>query len=245
MRWLIIKFWMFLLLVPLVCRADNHDWHSLLKSDAERLLRLHALVVTHQGREEAALDFKGEGMDTPVNIKSLSKTVLAALVGIAIERGVFDGSDQPVLETLGDRVPASVTDGVEHITLGNLLSMQAGLQRTSGRHYGPWVNSDNWVHHVLTRPFVDEPGGRMLYSTGNSHLLSAALTERTGRSTLALAREWLGEPLDITFPEWDRDPQGIYFGGNNMRLSPRALAKIGELYRLGGQMGNQRLFSES
>jgi CubicO group peptidase (beta-lactamase class C family) len=174
----------------------------------------------------------------------LSKTVLAALVGIGIKKDVFEGTEQTVIETLGERVPASATDGVEQITLGHLLSLQAGLQRTSGANYGPWVTSDNWVNHVLTRPFVDEPGGRMLYSTGSSHLLSAALTVSTGRSTLQVARDWLGKPLGVSIPPWDREPQGIYFGGNNMRLSPRDLAKIGELYRNDGSVGNERLFPE-
>lgn len=101
--------------------------------------------------------------------------------------------------------------------------MQAGLRRTSGRYYGDWVKSNNWVGYVLTRPFVDEPGGRMLYSSGNTYLLSAALTESTGRTTLDVARDWLGEPLGITFLPWGQDPQGIYLGGNNMMLSPGAV----------------------
>lgn len=60
--------------------------------------------------------------------------------------------------------------------------------------------------HALSRPFVDAPGGGMLYSTGSSHLLSAILTRASGRSTLDLARDWLGEPLGIGLPPWDRDP---------------------------------------
>jgi|TARA_A100001391_G_scaffold205468_1_gene207829 CubicO group peptidase (beta-lactamase class C family) len=232
------------LLFPLVCGAHEHDWRADMENDASQLSRLHSLIIMHQGQEAAAMDFSGAGLDTPANIKSLSKTVLAALVGIAIEKGVFEGVDQPLVDTLGDQVPDAATNGVERITLGNLLSMQAGLQRTSGRHYGSWVKSDNWVGYVLTRPFVDEPGGRMLYSTGSTHLLSAALTESTGRTTLALARDWLGEPLGITFPAWDQDPQGIYLGGNNMMLSPRALARIGELYRNAGKVAEQRLFSK-
>lgn len=224
--------------------ASEDDWRSELERDAESLPRLHSLLVLHQGEELVALDVRGPGLNTPVNIKSLSKTVLAALVGVAIERGVLEGVDQPAVEALGDQVPDSATEGVERITLGHLLSLQAGLQRTSGRNYGAWVNSDNWVHHVLTRRFVAKPGGRMLYSSGSTHLLSAALTERAGRSTLALAREWLGEPLGIAFPAWDQDPQGIYFGGNNMLMSARELAAIGELYRNGGRVGERRLFSE-
>jgi len=234
-----------LLLAPLPALSETADWRTEVSREAAKLERLHTLIVVHEGREVLALDLKSVGLDTPTNIKSLSKTVLAALVGIGIEKGVFEGTNQPVIETLGDRVPASATEGVERITLGHLLSLQAGLRRTSGQYYGPWVNSDNWVRHVLTRPFVDEPGGRMLYSTGSSHLLSAALTESAGRSTLAMARDWLGEPLGIAIPAWGRDPQGIYFGGNNMLLSPRDLAKIGELYRNEGRVGDRRLFSEN
>ena len=237
--------WLFalLLLIPLSSHSETVEWRTEVAREAAKLERLQSLIVVHEGQEVLALDLENAGLDTPTNIKSLSKTVLAALVGIGIEKSVFEGTNQPVIETLGDRVPAS--EGVERITLGHLLSLQAGLQRTSGRYYGPWVNSDNWVHHVLTRPFVDKPGGRMLYSTGSSHLLSAALTESAGRSTLALAREWLGDPLNITIPAWGRDPQGIYFGGNNMLLSPRDLAKIGELYRNEGRVGDQLLFPEN
>jgi len=84
----------------------------------------------------------------------------------------------------------------------------------------------------------------MLYSTGNSHLLSAILTRATGRSTHDLARDWLGAPLSIDIPAWDRDPQGIYFGGNNMLLSPRALLRFGEMYRRGGTIDGTRVLSE-
>ncbi len=230
--------------LPTAGLARPADWQAGVEQEAARLDRLHTLIVVHRGEEILALDLRNQGLDTPANIKSLSKTVLAALVGMGIKNEVFEGTDQPVIETLGNRVPASATDGVERITLGHLLSLQAGLQRTSGGNYGPWVVSDNWVNHVLTRPFEDEPGGRMLYSSGSSHLLSAALTESAGRSTLALAREWLGEPLDIDIPPWDRDPQGIYFGGNNMLMSPRDLVKIGELYRNQGRVGDQLLFEE-
>src|SRR5690606_8925781 len=109
---------------------------------------------------------------------------------------------------------------------------------------GRWVQSRDWVAHVLSRPLVDEPGGRMLYSTGNTHVLSAVLSRATGRSTLDLARDWLGEPLGIDIPPWERDPQGIYLGGNNMALSPRALLRLGELYRNGGTHGGVRIFAE-
>ena len=203
--------------------------------------RSHNLVVAVDGERVAPRNFRGPGLREPANTKSLAKTFIAALVGAAIEQGAVAGVDQPVVELLGDRVPAGAPEGIERVTVGHLLSMQAGLERTSGANYGAWVSSEDWVADALARPFVDEPGGRMLYSTGNTHILSGALTAATGRSTLALAREWLGEPLNITIPAWQTDPQGVYFGGNNMSLSPLALLQLGELYRLDGVIDGRRV----
>jgi CubicO group peptidase (beta-lactamase class C family) len=186
----------------------------------------------------------GPPLDQPVNIKSASKSVISALVGIAIERGVLKGPDQSVLSVLGKDAPVAPDPRLARLTVGNLLSMQAGLRRTSGDGYGRWVSSSNWVRFALSQPFVDEPGGSMLYSTGNTHLLSAMLTQAVGRSTYALAQDWLAQPLGITIPPWPRDPQGIYFGGNDMLMSPRALARFGELYRLGGVLDGRRILPE-
>ena len=160
-------------------------------------------------------------------------------------RDILKGTEQPIAALLTDSLPRRGDARLGRITIGHLLSMRAGLERTSGRNYGRWVASPNWVRHALARPFVDEPGGDMLYSTGNTHLLSAILTRHSGRSTHALARAWLGAPLDIDIPPWQRDPQGIFMGGNNIALSPRALLRFGELYRNRGLHRGRRILPES
>ncbi|MHB0777136.1 serine hydrolase domain-containing protein [Halomonas sp. WWR20] len=228
-------------LIPMASMALDHSALATAVQRAGALPRTHTLLVAVEGKVEVDRGWRGHATDETASIKSLSKLMISALVGAAIERGVVAGVDQPVVDLLGERVPDDIDPHVNAITVGNLLSMQAGLERTSGTHYGGWVASTNWVHDALTRPFVAEPGGRMLYSTGNSHLLSAALTEASGRSTLALMRDWLGEPLGIVIPPWTRDPQGIYFGGNEMGLTPRALLRLGELYRQGGEYAGERV----
>lgn len=212
---------------------------------ARELPNLRSLIVSHDGKILAEHSFAGARLDRPTNIKSASKTIMSALVGIAIDRGVLRGVDQPVAAILGQNIPAEADPRVRQVTIGHLLSMQAGLERTSGRNYGAWISSDNWVRYALSRPFVDEPGGRMLYSTGSTHLLSAALTRSSKSSTLELARDWLGYPLGIDVAPWTRDPQGIYLGGNEMALSPRALWRFGEMYRQGGTIEGKRIVSES
>ena len=212
---------------------------------AAALPNLHALLIARGGREQVGQVFRGPGLDRPVNVKSVSKSVMAALAGAAIAHGALEGVDQRIAPLLGDLVPADADPRVGAITIDHLLTMRAGLERTSGRNYGRWVSSRNWISFALSRPFVDEPGGRMLYSTGSYHLLSAVLTRAAGRSTLALAREWLGAPLAIEIPPWQRDPQGFYLGGNNMALTPRALLRFGELYRQRGTYAGTRVLPAS
>lgn len=216
---------------------------SRLSAAAESLDSLHTLLVLHDGVVALEETYRGAGPSAPANLKSLSKTVVSLLAGIAIDKGLIDSVEQPLVDLLGPRVPEDATEGVNIITLGHALSLRAGLQSTSGRNYGRWVQSDNWVEHALTRPMVDEPGGRMIYSTGSTHLAAAALVEASGRTLLDLARDWLGAPLNIRIQDWMRDPQGLHFGGNEMHLSPRAVARIGELYRLGGEIEGRRVVS--
>lgn len=210
---------------------------------AASLPRLHALIVMQGGVPLVSRAFRGPGLDAPVDVKSLSKIVIDTLVGIATDRGLIQGPRERILPLLHGRAPAGLDPRVSTITVDDLLSMRAGLERTSGPNYGRWVDSRNWVRFVLTRPFANEPGGAMLYSTGNTHLLSAILTDASGKSTWQLARDWLGVPLDIDIARWTRDPQGIYLGGNEMALSPRALARIGETYRTGGRYQGRRIVS--
>lgn len=203
-------------------------------AEAATLPKLNALIVARHGRPLAERVFNGPDLDTPVNVKSASKSVLAALVGAGIARGVLTGPDQPVAPLLASRAPPAADPRFRALTVDHLLSMRAGLASTSGANYGAWASSDDWVRFALEQPFVAEPGGAMIYSTGTSHLLAAVLNRAAGRPLLTLAREWLGYPLAIAVPDWPVDPQGLHLGGNEMRLSPRALLAFGELYRNAG-----------
>ena len=82
------SYWLFtlLLLVTPPSHSETADWQTEVSREAANLERLHSLIVVHEGQEVLALDLKSAGLDTPTNIKSLSKTVLAALVGIGIEK---------------------------------------------------------------------------------------------------------------------------------------------------------------
>lgn len=210
-------------------------------AEAASLPRLHSMIVARHGEIVAERHFRGPGLDRPANIKSASKSVLSALVGLAVEDGYLEGTDQPVLSFFDEYLGPEKAEERSEITLGHLLSMSSGLESTSSRNYGRWVASSNWVRHAITRPIRSEPGRRMQYSTGSTHLAAAVLEEATGRSVHAYAVERLAEPLGIQLPRWPTDPQGIYFGGNDMLVSPRGLFRLGETYRQGGEWEGRRI----
>jgi CubicO group peptidase (beta-lactamase class C family) len=202
---------------------------------AAGLPHLRSLIVAREGRTVFERAFRGPGLDRPANIKSASKTIVATLAGIALGRGVLPSLDQPIGPILGRTIPPEADPRVRDITIEHLLSMRAGLERTSGVHYGAWVASRDWLRFALTRPMEDEPGGRMLYSTGTTHILGAVLVRATGRGLHALAQDWLGAPLGIAIPDWPRAPEGLHFGGNEMLLTPRALLMFAEMWRNEGR----------
>ena len=206
--------------------------------------QFHAMVIVEDGEVALAEAVRGPSVETPVNVKSVSKSVVAALTGILIGEGALPGIDARLGDVAPGLIPSGAEDGVADITLEDLVTMRAGLERTSGENYGGWVSSGNWVADALSRPMVAEPGGRFLYSTGSFHILGAVLSEVSGESLLDLARTRLGAPLSIEIPPWTRDPAGPYMGGNNMALSPLAMARFGETYRNDGTWDGTRVIPE-
>jgi CubicO group peptidase (beta-lactamase class C family) len=202
---------------------------------ASGLEPLKVVLVAREGETLSERAFNGRSIDASTNIKSASKSIVSAMVGIAIDKGLLDGPDEKIAPILQSELPRNPDSRMNDITIGHLLSMQAGLARMSGPNYGRWVSSRNWVRFALSEPFDGEPGGQMLYSTASTHLLSAILTRVGGKSTLALARDWF-EPLEgFRIGSWERDPQGIYLGGNQMAMTASSLLAFGDLYRNGGR----------
>lgn len=197
---------------------------------AGKLPRIRSLLVSRRGELLLERYFNGARATSQANIKSAAKSVISALTGIAIARRLLPGVDAPIAPYFPEFARTGADPRKRKITIEDLLTMRSGLQPTSGRNYGAWVRSPNWVRYILERPMVSPPGERMEYSTGNTHLLSAILAKVSGKDTWAFAQEALGKPLGIDLVRWTRDPQGIYFGGNEMLMTPRQMVRFGELY---------------
>ena len=211
---------------------------------AGELPRLHSLLVSHRGNLVLQHYAKGFRATRLANIKSASKSVISALVGIAIARGHIKGVDEPIV-TYFPELRRDPDKRKLEITIEDLLTMRSGLESTSGSNYGEWVRSRNWVRHALERPVISEPGRDMEYSTGTTHLLSAILTKTTKISTWQFAQTALMRPIGVTLAQWTRDPQGIFMGGNEMLMTPRQMVAFGELYMNDGRHNGTPIVPES
>jgi CubicO group peptidase (beta-lactamase class C family) len=206
--------------------------------------QLHSLQVQRGDEIVVATALRGNGLDRNANIKSCSKSIIALLLGTAIEKGEIADIRASLQSVAPGIIPADATEGVADITIEDLVTLRAGLEGTSGPNYGNWIGSRNWVADALRRPMLARPGERMIYSTGTTHVLGAALSSATGQSLLALARERLGSRLDFQVPAWMRDPQGYYLGGNEMALTPRAMLRVALLMRDGGRYHGEQIISQ-
>ena len=210
---------------------------------ARELPRLHSLLVSWRGDLVLERYYNGITATRQANVKSAAKSVISALVGIAIDRDLIPGVDTPIATYF----PQLSKDGDARkraITIEDLLTMRSGLESTSNRNYGAWVLSPNWVQYALARRLVSAPGTLMDYSTGNTHLLSAILTQVSGGTTWQFANDALARPLGFTLARWPRDPQGIYFGGNDMLMTPRQMLTFGGLYLNQGRVNGRQIVSE-
>ncbi len=212
--------------------AEGLDTEALMKvyAKAQDMTYLHSLLVLRRGKLVAERYFNGYTIYATDNVRSVSKSILSALVGIALQRGHLKSVDQNLATLLPDIVSETrYTDKIP-VTLKHLLTMNSGLASMRRNTYRTWVQSENWVTHILDKPLAWTPGAGFSYSTGDSHLVAVALAKAVGTTTFKFAQKHLFKPLDIRLTAWKTDPQGYSHGGNNMFLTPRDMAKFGLLY---------------
>jgi CubicO group peptidase (beta-lactamase class C family) len=192
---------------------------------------IHSLLIVRNGYLVYEHYTNGMGPEMPQNVKSVTKSVLSALVGLAIQTGDINS----LKDRLGDFFPDQFTSADDprkrEITVHDLLRMRSGIEwvEWSGCTQHMTASRD-WIRFVLDQPLEVPPGERHSYSTGDTQLLSGVLTKATGMSALDFADMYLFGPLGITNRSWASDPQGYTVGGSELTITPRDMAKFGYLY---------------
>jgi len=180
------------------------------------------------------------------HIQSCSKSVLSALVGIAIDKGYIKDVSQPVLDFFPSRVAKNRDTDKHTLALEHLLTMTHGWECND--LYTLSCLSDmscggDWVPLLIDLPIVEVPGTHFNYCNGASFLLSAILQEQTRMSAFSFAEKELFAPLGISDIHWPSNPQGITVGYNGLHMRPHDMAKIGYLYLNNGVWDDKQIIS--
>ncbi|HEX4078356.1 MAG TPA: serine hydrolase [Rhizomicrobium sp.] len=207
-----------------------------------RHIPIHSLLIERHGKVVLDSYFYPFADNKTHNVYSVTKSVTAMLVGIAMAEHRLDDLNAPVYPMLA--VQTSDDPRKAHITLANLLSMTSGLDcRGEGNTtlLQEMLRSRHLAAYMLSRPADDEPGTVFDYCGGNSEVVSAVLTKTTGTSALDLARAELFAPLGITNVSWPTDTDGVSHGWGDLELQPRDMAKLGYLWLHDGRWKNRQI----
>ena len=182
------------------------------------------------------------------SMQSVTKSVVSALVGIAISRGEFPDLDTPVLQFFDEARVENVDSRKRDMTLRDLLTMSDGLLWDENLPYNDPDNSfavmtkaHNWVQYTLDLPMGSEPGTRFNYNSGATLILGHIFRLATGIDIEEYAVEHLFMPLGIDDYYWDRTPYGLTDTQEGLYISARSLAKIAQLFLQKGQWQDEQV----
>ncbi len=207
----------------------------------EHLPMVWSLLVVRHGRLVFER-FYGASAQTHGNVQSVTKSVISALVGIALARGDLTSLDQKLVQFLPKGDLTRGTDPrVRAITLRDLLTMSGGFAGDASTGNFGYTYESSWTKALVNRGLQRDPGSQFDYDSGTSHLLSAVLTKATGMSAEEYARRYLFGPLGISDVLWERDPKGNSNGGWGLVLTSEDMAKFGYLYLRKGKWGRKQV----
>jgi len=178
------------------------------------------------------------GEDNTHILHSVTKSFTSALIGIAIKEGYIGNVNETVVSFFPNHTIANLNALKQAMTIEHLLNMMTGMEWDEWSYPYTDIRNDliqmiysgDCVQFMLDRPMAIEPGTVWLYNTGASHLLAAIIKQTTGQTPLQYASDSLFKPLGITKRYWTSDQQGLNYGGSELQLRPRDMAKFGLLY---------------
>ena len=209
---------------------------------------IYSLLVVKDGYLVAEDYFNAGGPDQLALIQSATKSITGALVGIAIDEGCLPGVDEPMMTYFPEHAQRLQDPRKNDITVQQLLQHRAGYQ---------WEESSEELLELLyegflpnnlaltTVPLVRDPGTGHDYSNLSSHLLSVIVSRACDTDLLDFANVHLFGPLGIEPGEWTKEWEGYRWGGGELHLRARDMARFGQLYLDGGGYEGQQVVPAS
>jgi len=220
-----------------------------------RYENLHSVLVVRGGKLVLERYYNGEdelwgrprgrvafGPEDLHDLRSVTKSMVGLLYGIALAEGSVPPLDAPLVEQFPEYPDLSADPLRRRMTVAHALTMMMGTEWNEDLPYTDPRNSEHAMElaedryrFVLDRPMVSEPGSQWTYNGGATAVIGRLIAKGSGRSLRDYAAEKLFAPLGITEFEWVRGYDGEYIAASGLRLRPQDLAKIGQMLLDGGR----------
>lgn len=181
-------------------------------------------------------------------LQSVTKSVTATLIGVAMQRGEIKSVQTPLLSFFGKYNLSKADPRLRKATLADLLTMRSGIEWHETDRPLDSTNttllleeSKDWIQFTLDQPMDSDPGTKWVYNSGGSALMAEVIRSSTGKHADEYARQYLFGPLGITSFHWKRTPTGHPDTEGGLYLDPLDLAKIGQLFMDDGVWQGKRL----
>ncbi len=208
---------------------------------------IDSFIVSHCNEIQTEAYYRGYDEATLHDLQSATKTFSAVLIGIAIDQGLIEGVEQPLVELLPDYAHLLTGDKAA-ITVEHTLTMTTGLRWVDfglGNSFDRIAAAEDSVEFILGEPLETAPGEVFHYNTGSSHLLSAILHHNSGMTTAEFAELHLFGPLVIDEYSWPALQDGVNQGGWGLHMRPRDFLKLGQALLDGGVWDGQQVVDEA
>jgi len=205
-------------------------------------------ISNYKLREEKSYGSEPDyyGIDVVINGSlhaqfSATKTIIALLIGIAIDKGFIDNVNQ----TFAFFFPTLTYNNLskKNITIEHLLTMTSGIYGDTDPEFG----GDKTIQQILNPDLKSIPGSLFRYSSYSINLLSAIINKSTGQKTSDFAQEYLFDPIGISEEDsyWLENSERINTGGYGLYFTPQAMARIGLLMLNNGMWNDTQVISEN
>jgi ankyrin repeat protein/CubicO group peptidase (beta-lactamase class C family) len=222
---------------------DSGYLANMLKYIISNNVNIHSVVIVRHGYVVLEAYNDPFGKDDIQILKSCTKSVASALVGIAIREGYIKSVDQRVVPIFPGQKIRNLDEKKQMVTIKHLLTMSSGISQQEVDSFIPdeYWNSGNWNRYYLDQPMVAQPGTLFAYDSAGVCLLMSILHETSGMENSEFAEKFLFKPIGITNYYWGTDPQGDFDGGAGLAMTPMEMAKFGYLYLNKGRWNGQQV----
>lgn len=248
---------------PATLRMDSEKLSELKPVIKSEYGNINGIIVVRNGYIAYEKYYHGHSPDDAHHVASVTKSIISALIGIAIDAGYIKNVDQQVLDFFPEYLSDDADRQKREIAIRHLLTMTAPYPFEDWREpLDKMCMQPDWVKFILDMLGQKGRIGTFKYSTAGAHLLSAIITRSTGKSAREFANERLFKPIGIKeIPDyemksfgfedlfgknikgWVKDPNNNSTGGWGLTLTPRDMARFGFLYLNRGIWDNNQIIS--